>query len=177
MFYALVPTVADAHPASCTKGTGSFPGVKRPGRCAYHAPLSNGEVKEITPVHLLPIWVFMASSRATFTFTFFKHVSARIILKLNYLFWLIIGGLLPYSSVGIVTVYGLGGPGIESRCGPDLRHPFRPALGPTHPPIQWVTGLFPRGKAAGAWRWPPTPSSAVFKERVELYLYSLFGSS
>jgi hypothetical protein len=28
------------------------------------------------------------------------------------------------------------------------------------------------GKAAGAWRWTPTPSSAEVKERVELYLYS-----
>jgi len=23
-------------------------------------------------------------------------------------------------------------------------------------PVQWVVGLFPRGKAAVAWRWPPT---------------------
>ena len=32
--------------------------------------------------------------------------------------------------------------------------------------------VFARGKTAGAWRWPPTPSSAEVKERVDLYLYS-----
>ena len=46
-----------------------------------------------------------------------------------------------YSSVSIVTAYGLDGPGIESRWGRDFAHPSRPALRPTQPPVQWVQGL------------------------------------
>jgi hypothetical protein len=65
-----------------------------------------------------------------------------------------------HSVIGIATRYGLEGLGIESRWGRDFPHQSRPALGPTQPPIQWVPGLFPGGKAAGAWPRPPTPHLA-----------------
>jgi hypothetical protein len=50
---------------------------------------------------------------------------------------------------------------------------------PWGPPSLLYNGyrVFPGGKAAGAWRWPPTLSSAQVKERVELYLYSTSGPS
>ena len=65
-----------------------------------------------------------------------------------------------------------GRPGIEYRWRRYFPHPFRPALGPIQPPIQWVRDLFPGCKAARAWRTYPLPSSAEVKERVELYLCS-----
>jgi hypothetical protein len=56
------------------------------------------------------------------------------------------------TVVGVKTRYGLNGPENESRWGRDFRHPSRPALRPTQPPVQLVSYLFPAGKAAGAWR-------------------------
>ena len=44
------------------------------------------------------------------------------------------------SIVGIATHYQLDGPGIESSWGQNILHLSRPALGPTQPPIQWVSG-------------------------------------
>ena len=79
------------------------------------------------------------------------------------------------SSVGIATRYRLEGLGIESRCEIFRTCSNRP-MGPTQPPIQWVPGLFPGGKAAGAWRWSPTFSAEV-KERVELHIFSASGNS
>ena len=46
----------------------------------------------------------------------------------------------PGSSVGIVTDYGLDGPG-SNPGGDEIFRLSRPALGPTQPPVQWVPSL------------------------------------
>jgi len=45
-------TGLEAHPASYTKGTGSFPGVKRLGRGFDHPPSFSTEVKERVELYL-----------------------------------------------------------------------------------------------------------------------------
>jgi hypothetical protein len=49
---APVETGPGAHPASYTMGTGSFTGVKRPGRGVDHPPSSSAEVKERAELYL-----------------------------------------------------------------------------------------------------------------------------
>ena len=83
----------------------------------------------------------------------------------------------PGSVVGIATGYGAGWSGDRIPVGGEIfgTYPDRP----WGPPSLLYNGyrVFPGGKAAGAWRWPPTPLSAEVKERVELYLSSPSGPS
>jgi len=51
-FSALVQTSSEAHPASDTMGTGSFPGVKRLGRGIDHPPPSSAEIKDRVEIYL-----------------------------------------------------------------------------------------------------------------------------
>jgi len=64
LFSAPVQTSHGAHPASYMMGTGSFPGVKRPGHFVDHPYPSRLEIRAI--LHL-PLWAFMICSRVNFT--------------------------------------------------------------------------------------------------------------
>jgi hypothetical protein len=73
-FFAHVQTGPEAHPASCTMGTGSFPGVKRSGRGADHPPPSSTEVKKeysYTSTH--PLGKFRPVNGTTLPFTIMKQ--------------------------------------------------------------------------------------------------------
>jgi hypothetical protein len=80
------------------------------------------------------------------------------------------------SAVGIVTRYGLHGPGIESQWrGVKFSAPIQ--TGPEAYPASYTMGT---GSFLGV-KWPgrgidlPPPSSTEVKERLELYLYSPCG--
>ena len=51
-------------------GTGSFPGIKRPGRDVDHPPPSSVEVKERVELYLYSLCACMISYRVTFTHTY-----------------------------------------------------------------------------------------------------------
>ena len=80
------------------------------------------------------------------------------------------------SSVGKVTDWGLDDMGIECQWGRDFPYPSSRTLGPTHPPLRWVPGLFFLGvMRSGHDVDHPRPCGAEVKERVELYSWPHLG--
>jgi hypothetical protein len=89
-----------------------------------------------------------------------------IVCMYIYIYIYIWGGEIAQSVWRLATGWTVRGSNPGG--GRNFPPPSRPALGPTQPPIQWVPGPFPVGKATWARRWPTTPSSAKVKERVAL---------
>jgi hypothetical protein len=80
-FFAQVQTVFWAHPTSYKMGTGSFPGVKRPG-CGVDHPLPpNAKVKERVELYLYfpsgPSWAVLGWT-LPLPFTVSEHCPGRI---------------------------------------------------------------------------------------------------
>jgi hypothetical protein len=80
------------------------------------------------------------------------------------------------SSVGKATGYGLDDRGIRIWVLVGLRilsSPYSPdRLCSNQPPIQWVRGLFPRGKRQKREADHSPPTTAEVKKSVDLYIYS-----
>ena len=55
-----------AHTAYSTMGTGSFPGLKRPGRGVDHQPPSSAEVNEVVELYLYALCAFLVCYRVNF---------------------------------------------------------------------------------------------------------------
>jgi len=62
--------------------TGSFPGLKRPVHGVDHPPSSSAEVKERVELYLYsPVCAFMASSRVSFTSTFYRVEVGKVVFQ------------------------------------------------------------------------------------------------
>jgi len=60
-------TGTGVHTASCTMGTGSFPGGKRPGRDVEHRTHLEPRLKKEQNYTSTPLWAFLACSGGNFT--------------------------------------------------------------------------------------------------------------
>ena len=76
-----VLTVPRAHPAFYTMCTGSFPGIKRPGRGVNHPPPSSTEVKERVELYFYspsgPSWSVVGRNLLYLCYKYTEHVWGR----------------------------------------------------------------------------------------------------
>ena len=84
-------------------------------------------------------WIFVF--RQVF-YNLLIKISQMMFLRWHFFYFEILSVFVcgPGSSVGIVTDYGLDGPG-SNPSGDEIFRLSRLALGPTHPPVEWVPCL------------------------------------
>ena len=123
-FSSSVQTGRGAHPTSCTIGTGSFPGVKRPGRGADHPRLSKRWGHERVGLYLFsPSGPQRPVIGSSFTFTLqirgsviFLQVPPDYNKSYHRIFiLLVVGGPATHSFVSILTVIHSIRPGGTAR--------------------------------------------------------------
>jgi hypothetical protein len=81
-FFTLVQTDPGALPASCTVGTRSYTGVKRPGCGADHPPILAPRSQISGAIPLLPLRAFRACYRVKFTLPYCLHLFSHNVFQI-----------------------------------------------------------------------------------------------
>jgi hypothetical protein len=115
-FFAPVQTGRGTHPASCTIGTESSPGVKRPGRGADHSPLLAPRSRMSRAIPLLPVWVLGACYRAN-VLLLPRRNECLVLSSLVYAISRKVAGSMSVSLESFIYIIRPNcGPGVDKAC-------------------------------------------------------------